>query len=68
MKNTNKYEDWVIVFAHPIANKLTWRSAPPQSLILYHMKESKVTAFLHLQWRDMQNKTAYYKVSKFVPD
>ena len=68
MPRTSKYEDWIIIFTHPIANKVTWRNGPPHSLVLYHMAESKVTAFLELQWRDMKHKEAYYKVSKFVPD
>ena len=63
-----KYDAWIIVFAHPIVGKLTWRSAPPQSLILYHLEKTKVTAFLELQWRDIENETAYYKVRNFLPD
>ena len=63
-----KYDSWIIVFAHPLAGKLTYREAPPQSLILYHLAKAKVTAFLELQWRDTSNEVAYYKVKYFIPD
>lgn len=67
-KNISKYKDWFAIFLHPIAGRLIQMQAPPQSILLYSPKGEGITVVYRLQWRDMENQIAYYKIGTILKD
>ncbi len=57
--------NWDLILPHPLAGRLYLRKGKPTSAVLCQVDDS-ITAVYDLQWRDVLNMIAYYKVRYFL--